>query len=96
MPSVVSGEEEEFGEVISGDGEPVLRLRAPLGSTLRGSWGSSLTCVGDLISLKAGLMVISGLTDWPSLEGDLGPGLTVRLKLRDSLSSLSFSCHSRA
>ena len=59
----VSGELEEFGEVSSGEGEPVLRLRAPLGSTFRGDWASSLVWVGDRISLKAGLIVISGFEE---------------------------------
>ena len=60
----MSGEEEELGEVSSGEGEPVLRLRAPVGSTFRGDWGSSLAAwVGERISLKAGLMVISGLVE---------------------------------
>ena len=59
----MSGELEEFGEVSSGEGEPVLRFRAPLGSTFRGDWLSSLPWVGERISLKAGLIVISGLAE---------------------------------
>ena len=59
----MSGELEELGEVSSGEGEPVLRLRAPLGSTFRGDWASSLAWVGERISLKAGLIVISGLAE---------------------------------
>ena len=59
----MSGELEEFGEVSSGEGEPVLRLRAPLGSTFRGDWASSLAWGGERISLKAGLIVISGLAE---------------------------------
>ena len=59
MRVLVSGEVAEVGEVSSGEGEPVERLRAPLGSTLSGMWspGSCLACAS---SLKAGLIVISG------------------------------------
>ena len=59
----MSGELEEFGEVSSGEGEPVLRFKAPLGSTFRGDWLSSLPWVGERISLNAGLIVISGLAE---------------------------------
>ena len=79
---LVSGEVAELGEVSSGLGDPVLRLRAPLGSTLSGvMWAESVLL---LSSLKAGLMVISGLLLTPpalvwraSLAGDLGPVFTV-------------------
>lgn len=92
MRWLVSGEVEDLGLPNSGDGDPVDRLRAPLGSTFRGSCWSSLS------SLKAGLMVISGLSKLPRWWSGLrGPGRTVRLSpARDSLSSRSFSCHSRA
>ena len=103
----VSGDVAELGEVSSGEGEPVLRLSAPeLGSTLRGVvWAcdtalptpleSGLRCS----SLKAGLMVISGLelpVTWRA-AGDLGPLFTVMVSPEwDSFNSRSFSCHSRA
>ena len=99
---LVSGEVAELGDVSSGDGDPVLRLSAPLGSTLSGVvCGASLApCVGDRSSLKAGLIVISGFDDWrasPDLVGDLGPDLTVKLSpARLSFNSRNFSCHSRA
>ena len=61
----VSGEVAELGEVSSGEGEPVLRLSAPeLGSTLSGVvWAADTAPLSGLrcSSLKAGLMVISGL-----------------------------------
>ena len=86
--------EEDLGLPNSGDGDPVDRLRAPLGSTLRGpGWWSSRS------SLKAGLMVISGLSPvfLRCLSGLRGPDFTVRvMPARDSRSSRSFSCHSRA
>lgn len=66
------------------------RLRAPLGSTFNG------ICWSSLSSLNAGLMVISGRSLFLR-SGLLGPVFTVRLNpARDSRSSLSFSCHSRA
>ena len=66
------------------------RLRAPLGSTFNG------ICWSSRSNLNAGLMVISGRSLFLR-SGLLGPVFTVRLNpARDSLSSLSFSCHSRA
>ena len=59
----MSGDVEDFGLESSGEGDPVERLRAPLGSTFRGDWASSLAWVGDLISLKAGFIVISGFVE---------------------------------
>ena len=101
----VSGEVAELGEVSSGEGEPVLRLSAPeLGSTLRGVVWACDTALPPLLSgprcssLKAGLMVISGLElpTWRA-AGDLGPLFTVMVSPEwDSFSSRSFSCHSRA
>lgn len=100
---LVSGEVAcpEFGEVSSGDGEPVLKLSAPLGSTFRGVVCACVPSLAPLKSLKAGLIVISGFEECrrasPGRVGDLGPDLTVKLSpALLSLSSRSFSCHSRA
>ena len=61
MRVLVSGEVAEVGEVSSGEGEPVERLRAPLGSTLSGMWSGPGSCLAVCASsLKAGLIVISG------------------------------------
>ena len=57
---LVSGEVAEVGEVSSGEGEPVERLRAPLGSTLSGMWSPGSCLAVCASSLKAGLIVISG------------------------------------
>ena len=66
------------------------RLRAPLGSTFKG------VCWSSRSNLNAGLIVISGRSLFLR-SGLLGPVFTVRLRpARDSLSSRSFSCHSRA
>ena len=103
-PPLVSGDvAEAVGELSSGEGEPVLRLSAPCGSTLSGPGAAPGSAFS---SLNAGLMVISGLV-WLGTRawspptapppGDLGPDLTVRLRpARDSFSSRNFSCHSRA
>ena len=90
---LVSGEVAELGEVSSGEGEPVERLRAPCGSTFSGKCGPALgSCLAWASSLKAGLIVISGFwlaSSAPAREGgraslgpppppgDLGPDLTV-------------------
>ena len=88
----MSGDVEDLGLESSGDGDPVERLRAPLGSTFKGIW----ICWSSRSSLNAGLIVISGRSLFLR-SGLLGPVFTVRLNpARDSRSSLSFSCHSRA